>query len=56
MVYELISYFAFQFRTAKAIRSNDGDKTVASGIVPATETASNSGTANWIGCDITLKQ
>jgi hypothetical protein len=36
--------------------SFDGDKTVASGTVPTTETASNSGTANWIGCDITLKQ
>jgi hypothetical protein len=36
--------------------SFDGDKSISAGTVPPTDTAFNSGSANWIGCDITLEQ
>jgi hypothetical protein len=36
--------------------SFDGDKLIAAGIVPPTDTATNNGTANWIGCGVTLEQ
>jgi hypothetical protein len=35
--------------------SFDGDKSISAGTVPPTDTAFNSGSANWIGCDITLE-